>query len=378
MPLNAPVGDVVGSSGTCHWEWMGNRKFASSALALLLTGCGGGGASPSTTPVVVVPGPVPSPAPTPSPTPAPTPAPLPSPTPISGVPVPTGIFSADAAALYDVAPDIDGCREGRLKRSVVQAQIASLNALRALHGLPAVVDSPADEVGEQQSALMQAANQSLSHTPPTTWRCFTQAGYDASSTSNLSLAYGTGLRVMPDDHFLAGWMTERANVAVDGVGHRRWLLDPFLGAVSYGRVVGVTSGSFSRVDSASLKVFGATGAKAPIGSVPDFVAYPQGDYPVRYWEDGAILSFSAIPSRTGGPANRQVGFAAATVTVRERGGSAMTVTGVRSDNDGYGVPNNIQFSVPGLRHGVTYDVLVSGVTGPGTRESYSYSFRIID
>lgn len=313
-----------------------------------------------------------TPAPTPTPTPAPTPTPTPTPPPVA-----TGNFSADVAALYDVQPDVDNCREGKLKASVVNAQIASLNALRALHGLPPVINSSGDELGEQQSALMQAANQSLSHTPPTTWKCYTQAGYTGSSTSNLSISYGTGLRVESDESFLARWMTEKDNISVDSVGHRRWLLDPFLGAVSYGRVVGNTTGTFGRVDAAALKVFGTTGAKAPIGTLPAYVAYPQGDYPARFWDDGALLSFGVIASQTAGGANRQVNYSAATVSVRERGASALTVSNVTFDNAGYGLPNNIQFAVDGLRRGVTYDVTISGVTGPGTQPSYAYSFRIV-
>jgi uncharacterized protein YkwD len=354
---------------------MGNRNNASLALAILLAGCGGGGGGTDTTgtpPIVVVPGPTPTP--TPTPTPAPTPTPTPTPVP----PVLTGDFDRDLAALYDVLPDVDACREGKLKDGVVQAQLASLNGLRALHGLPAVSYATADEASDQQSALMQAANQALSHTPPTTWKCYTQAGYTASSTSNLALSYGPGLRIRSDEWFLAGWMSEIDNVTADSVGHRRWLLDPFLGSVAYGRVAGTTSGSFGRVDAVALKVFGQTGSKAPVGTLPAYVAYPQGDYPVKYWQDGALLSFGVIASQTGGSANRQVNYSGASVTVRERGASALTVSKVTFDNDGYGLPNNIQFAAAGIRHGVVYDVTVAGVTGPGTQPSYTYSFRIVD
>lgn len=359
----------------CYRSDMRNRfGHVPLALVLLLAGCGGDG-SGSNTPggIVVVPGPT-----TPAPTPTPTPAPVPTPTPTPVVPAPTGNFSVDAAALYDVQPAVDGCGQGVLKQSVLDAQLASLNALRALHGLPAVVRSMADEQDVQRSALMQAANQSLSHTPPTTWRCYTAGGADASGKSNLALFYGQGLFVGSDERILSGWMTEKENVVVGSIGHRRWILDPFLGAIAYGRVVGTTSGSFGRVDGASLKVFGITGSKAPIGTLPAFVAYPQGDYPVKYWSDGAFLSFSVIADPTGGLANRQVNFSNATVSVVERGGAALTVTDKRSDNDGYGLPNSIQFGVQGLRHGVTYDVTVSGVSGPGTRPSYTYAFRIVD
>lgn len=356
---------------------MGNRNNASLALAILLAGCGEGGDSGTvgTTPVVVVPVVTPTPS-VPTPTPTPTPA---SPSAADATPpVLTGVFSSDLAALYEVLPDVDSCKEGKLRQNVVLAQLASLNALRAIHGLPAVVYSAADEFGEQQSALLQSANQALSHTPPTSWKCYSQAGYNGSSTSNLALSYGPGLRIRTDESYLAGWMNEIDNVTVDSVGHRRWLLDPFLGAVSYGRVAGTTSGSFGRVDGVALKVFGQTGAKAAVGTLPAYVAYPQGDYPVKFWQDGALLSFSAIASQSAGGANRLVNFSAATISVRERGGAELAISKIAYDNDGYGLPNNLQFAAAGIRHGITYDVKISGVSGTGTQPSYSYSFRIVD
>lgn len=360
---------------------MGNRNNASLALAILLAGCGGGGGSESTPGVVVVPGPTtpaPSPTPTPAPTPAPTPTPTPTPAPTATPPILTGDFSSDIAALYDVAPDVDACRAGRLKQSVALSMLASLNQLRALHGLPAVSYSSGDEAEEQESALLQGANQSLSHTPPSTWKCYTQAGYNGSSTSNLALSYGPGLRVRTDESYLAGWMSEIDNVTADSVGHRRWLLDPFLGTVAYGRVVGTTSGTFGRVDGAALRVFSQSGQRAPIGQLPAYFAYPQGDYPVKFWEDGALLSFSAIAGQNGSSASRSVDFSKASVVVKERGGSALTISKLSYDNQGYGLPNNLQFAAAGIRHGVQYDVTISGVSGPGTQATYSYSFRIVD
>ena len=62
--------------------------------------------------------------------------------------------------------------------------------------------SPADaiEAAAQASALMQAANDSLSHTPPTSWKCYTALGATGSATSNLYGGFGNGLSLMSDGY----------------------------------------------------------------------------------------------------------------------------------------------------------------------------------
>ena len=70
-------------------------------------------------------------------------------------------------------------------------------------------------------------------------------------------------------------------------------------------------------------------------------------------------------------------MARAIVAVRERGGTALAVSKQSYDTLGYGLPNNLQFAVAGLRAGVRYDVTIDGVVVNGARTSYSYTFRIV-
>ncbi|MEH3160032.1 MAG: hypothetical protein PGN08_14570 [Sphingomonas taxi] len=132
----------------------------------------------------------------------------------------------------------------------------------------------------------------------------------------------------------------------------------------------------SRASAASMRVFNFSTTPPVPASVPDFVAYPYGDYPTRYFNTSAYLSFSVIAGRTGAfGANASVSFARATVTVTGPGG-ALAVSDVASDNDGYGVANNIQWHVAGLQAGTSYTVRISGVTG-AAQTDYSYTFRIV-
>jgi uncharacterized protein YkwD len=332
---------------------------------LALAACGGGGSDGGGT---VVPPPIDTPGPAPTPSPSPVPFPTPSPTP--------GDFLSAAASLYTTQPDIAACQPGLLKPAVTSQVLQILNAVRALHRLPPASYSPADEPSAQQSALMQAANAQLSHTPPASWRCYTATGAAASGSSNLYGGTGPGLGFYTDEQIIAGWLTEVQNVVAENVGHRRWLLDPFLGSVAYGRVAGRYETS-NRADAAAIKVFDTAGPAGPTGPLPDYVAYPFEDYPARFFATNALLSFGVIANKTNKWGNANVDFSAAAITVRQRGGSTLTVSRVAFDNQGYGLPNNVQFAVSGLQPNTYYDVTIDRVGVGGTQRSYSYWFRIV-
>ncbi len=334
------------------------------ALALMLTGCGG---SDGDSGGVVIPAPAPSPAPTPSPTPTPTPTPSPTPTP---TPTPTpGSWSAAAAALFDVQPDIGACRAGTLKASVKADFLAALNDIRSRHGLAPVTYSNSEDEEEAQSSLMMAANVKLSHTPPTSWLCYSTAGANGAGTSNLIGGWGTGLGFDSEDDLLAGWLREGGT---PDLGHRRWILHPYLGKTSYGRVSALLPDG-RRTTTASMRVFDFAGGTPTNISAPPFVGFPQGDYPRRYFALTDYLSFSVVPPAGGGSA-RSVDFSAATISVQSVAGP-LTVTDVSSDNDGYGIANNMQWRVTGLQANVSYTVTISNIRN-APQASYNYAFRI--
>lgn len=353
------------------------KRWLAWSLLPFVAGCGGASADTSGSgAVAVVTTPAATATTTPTPTPTATATPAPSGTTTTTTATPTG-FTAQAAALYSTQPSIADCQPGQLASTTTATLLKDLNTIRALHGLPAVTYSAADEAGAQASALMQAANDALSHTPPTTWKCYTSAGATVSGQSNLYGGYGNGLGVISEDEVLAGWLTETNNLVADSVGHRRWLLYPFLGAVSYGRVIGA-SPTQTRADATALKVFGATGSGVANGALPAYVAYPYQDYPARYFSLGSLLSFEVIASgNANSAANGTVNFANAKVTVIQRGGTALTVSKVTYDNVGYGLPNNLQWAVAGLQANTIYDVSITGVVVNGATQGYSYFFRVV-
>lgn len=151
-----------------------------------------------------------------------------------------------------------GCRVGENTSAHQAATLRRLNYFRALAGLPANV-----EFGEQYNrkalaaALMMEANSSLSHSPPSSWRCYTKDGAQAAGSSNLALGRGG-----PDSIDLYMWDPGAGNAFV---GHRRWILHPAQ------RVMG--SGSTSRAN--ALWVFGEHDSQS---RGPEFVAWPPAGY----------------------------------------------------------------------------------------------------
>ena len=346
------------------------RKLVPLLLLSLIPACSGGGGSSGGGGgggTVVVP--------TPTPTPAPAPAPAPTPTPVPGsTEPPTGSdFFTSIATLYSVQPNIATCQPGQLKPEVGQRVLTVLNDIRAHHRLPPVLYASADESAEMQASLMFAANGQLSHTPPASWNCYTAAGADAAGKSNIYLGLGNGLSYRRNDDILIGWLTDVENLTMGSIGHRRWLLYPFLSTIAYGRVAGRYQTS-NRSDGAAIRVINTS--QATPANLPDFFAYPFEDYPARYYAPGALLSFSVIANKQSAfGANAQVNFAQATITVRQRGGAALSVSQVQFDNEGFGLPNNLQWAVSGLQSNTIYDVTINNVIVSGTPRNYSYFFR---
>ena len=284
-------------------------------------------------------------------------------------------FAPRAAALYTEQPDIERCRPGRLKPEVITTLTARVNEVRALHGLASVTYDPATEDTATAAALVFAANGSLSHYPGSWWRCFTE---DAATGARLSNIFGglTSQRLIfvSMDEMVTGWMTDVRHMNPGSIGHRRWLLDPFLATISFGRVAGLLPDG-RRTDGAALRIIGSNRV-VPRPIAGGFVAYPFGDYPARFWDPRAQLSFAVLVDLRDKTASEQVDYGQAQVSVRQSGGGAVEVSRVSFDNNAYGLPNSLQFAAEGLQPGVAYDVAIRNVRVQGQPTDFAYTFRI--
>lgn len=291
------------------------------------------------------------------------------------MPLPT---EASGAGLYAVAPDVPACRSGRLSQAERNRVLAVVNDIRRLHGLGEVTWDSTQEDAAMSAALVFAANGQLSHQPGGDWRCSSAAGARAAATSNIHLWIGTpGSAPRSSEDVVIGFLTDVNNRMVGSVGHRRWLLDPFLKRVAFGRVGAQVDGLLH--DAAALTVVdsAARGGEPNHGLArADHWAYPQGRYPAKYFHPDALLSFSAIVDLNDRAANLAVDYSNASISLRRVDGHALPVTQVSHDHQVWGLPNSLQFRAPGIVPDVEHEVLIQGVRVEGQRRDYRYRFRI--
>jgi uncharacterized protein YkwD len=86
----------------------------------------------------------------------------------------------------DWTGNVATCDAGTTSAAYTDATIRMVNFYRAMSRLPSVSHSATLNQKSQEAALMMAANQSLTHAPPTSWRCYSTAGAEAVGRSNLA------------------------------------------------------------------------------------------------------------------------------------------------------------------------------------------------
>jgi hypothetical protein len=274
-------------------------------------------------------------------------------------PQPSGIDD-----LYEILPDIQTCYEGILKGSEKQKVLEELNFIRSLHGLNPVSYDYEDDIYTAKAALIIVANEEMNHYPDQSYKCWTEEGEFGCSHSNLYMSWGWEDKIPKSEDFVIGWVVDEE---VESLGHRRWMLFPFLSNTSYGRV----------------DVLGFTGVVIKVindkinPSNVDFVAYPYEEYPRNLFLKNWYLSFSVVADRNNLWNNEKVDFSDAVIEVNNEGGETLQVNSIYYDNEGYGIPNNLQWKVNGIKYGVKYTVNIKNVKVLGINKNYEYWFKLI-
>ena len=112
--------------------------------------------------------------------------------------------------------NIAACDAGDISETAKDHALKLVNLYRWLVMLPPVTRDPANDAKAQDCALMMAANGKLSHTPPNTWKCWTEAWAEAAKRSNISTAPGV---TSVDRYVIDSGANNHATL-----GHRRWIL----------------------------------------------------------------------------------------------------------------------------------------------------------
>ncbi|WP_284091067.1 CAP domain-containing protein [Acinetobacter pittii] len=284
-------------------------------------------------------------------------------------------FDVFKASSMSEASNINKCYAGKLSAKFRNEFLNELNTVRALHGLPSVSYDYAREDEMMQTALILVANNILTHYPEPHTDCYSDIGAVGARTSSLEM----GVRQNKYDYSPAETITnmvhDKLNLFAGDVGHRLWMLNPFLQKSAYGSVNSPSfkDTRFPYVVGTSYKVVYPfeNPTTAPLG----VIAYPYHNYPAKYYMAGSILSISVLTDQKNFFANRNLDYAKATVTVIERSsGAKQKISNIRYEN--IGVPNHIQFNFDDLKPNVIYDVMLSNVLVNGQPKEYSYWFKV--
>jgi uncharacterized protein YkwD len=276
--------------------------------------------------------------------------------------------------IYSKKPDIKNSFEGVLNEPEKKKALDYMNKIRNLHGLEPVTYNAAGDIFTAKASLIMAANNTLTHNPDSKMKCWSKEGAEGASKSNLAINYYSDLSMIPtSESFFDIWLKD---TDVDSLGHRRWLLDPFLKHISFGRVDGspLVKSEYYVSASALLVVNNEQGDIT--GMKTDFVAYPYENYPSGLFDGSWYLSFSVIGDREN-KWNGSVSFKGAAVEIKTDKNVKLAVTSRKEDYNGFGLPNIIMWKTPGLKENVRYNVSIKNVEVKGEKKDYNYFFSLI-
>ena len=258
--------------------------------------------------------------------------------------------------------NVANCTPGSTPAVYRDAMLQRIKFFRSMAGVPVALSfSDPLNASAQRAALMMSANSALSHSPPTSWSCYSAEGAQTAGKSNLALGYA-GV------YAIDGYMQDPGN-GNGPVGHRRWLLYPQTTAMGTGDVP--ANGAY-RPANALVVINGQYGSPRP-ATRDGFVAWPPPGF-VPYQVVYARWSFS-YPGAD---------FSAATVRLVSNG-QTVAVTKEAIAN-GYG-ENTLAWLIDGMNtfadwalppQDTSYQVQIDNVKINGVSQSFAYTVTVFD
>ena len=276
---------------------------------------------------------------------------------------------------FDQRPDLSNCYQGVLKDARKKETLDYVNHVRSLHNLPSVSYDFDSDLQTQKAALMGLANGEITHTPQPSSKCYSNDGADGCLSSNLGIiGHSAYYPTNTDEDLIAGFMKEKNS---ESIGHRRWILFPFLKYISYGRVIGKNEDVGFFITTCALKVIYNETQNVNVSGIP-FIAYPYNNYPSKLFDANCFLSFSVVLDRS--KMNEIINYTSATIDVNIKSTNEKMTVSEKSynSNDGVGIPNSIQWKVAGLKKDILYTVSIDNVFVEGVKKDFQYEFKIVD
>jgi uncharacterized protein YkwD len=267
-----------------------------------------------------------------------------------------GLYTPSLAVAMQWSGSVASCTAGTTSQAYIDATLDMINFFRGMVGLPDAANATSYNQGAQEAALIMSANGALSHSPPSSWSCWTSTGASAAGSSNLALGN-------------AGPNAMIAYIRDNGsnnqpAGHRRWILCPRLNEFGTGSVGETTT------PANALYVF--TGYD-PRPATPARVAWP----PEGYIPYQTVYPRWSLSLNTGS----SVSFGSAAVSMTENGSPIALSVVSRTDN-GYcdntivWEPSGLSF-VPGMQDR-TITVTVSNILVSGSPTTETYTVVVMD
>jgi len=251
------------------------------------------------------------------------------------------------------------CGTGTTSEDFRAAVLRRINYFRSMAGIPPLTGFNATYTQKAQAAaLMMSVNRALSHSPDSSWTCYTAEGREGAGSSNLYLGvYGP--------EAISGYVYDPGGGNYP-VGHRRWILYPqtqYMGTGDIPPRDGYPAAN-------ALWVFDQENMWGPRPETrDDFVAWPPPGY-VPYQVVYPRWSF-AYP---------QADFSQASVTMM-RDGEPLTLQ-INTPVNGYGENTlvwepQVSFGSPPTAD-TSYQVAVSKVIIGGQSRDFTYTVIIFD
>lgn len=145
-----------------------------------------------------------------------------------------GVELSNQEDIYEVKPDLETKEKGSLKQNIIDDTIHILNTFRYSMGLDPVEEDKELSKKAQAGAFINYANNEISHNPktPESFSDEDQIVKDAklaNSESNLAQGYS-----IYDS--ISAYMDDEDPDNNNVLGHRKWLMNPFLKRVGIGQV----------------------------------------------------------------------------------------------------------------------------------------------
>ncbi len=283
-------------------------------------------------------------------------------------------------------PELSSCTAGVLTMEQQELVLEEINLIRAVHYLKPVTYNEAYDEPAREAALIMAANSVLSHTPDESFSCYSAIGRTGGEHTNLFISQYTGGMDVKCEESVYAWMSDYGS---ENVGHRRWIIDPFLKQVALGRADGPSAKNQGYTNSAmALYVIDRDNEHDVSNWDYDFVAYPFQNYKPRWvycktntQYNWYYSSFTVIANKNNGYFGNKEGdvdYSNVSIKVTDEEGNEVPIANQFFDYGGYGVPNCLKWLPTKMEEDVKYTVEIKNVMVNGEPKDYSYFYKITE